>query len=429
MDFSNAERGIEKKKIDPIEKYMNDPRIQRKFKSFMAGNETELYSAEGLPAIGRKAWHELAQTYGLYSTSAGEGACRHVIVSKRPFHVGGNPLILSATAQQRFRDDFGLKINCCDYNDFEYYVNLYGAQPQLQLTLNAIAEFSLGVNQQEAELAWMTYLIEIKKKIWAHIKSSAGYKRFIAADLTPLANKTREYKAQLQLGDKYLDSKNYHKMYVSIDIKSANYNAFRWYDPDIFNIDGNPTSSWGEFVGSFAKDRPATAEYLKASKLFRQKIFWEFDHHKQKILWEYLIVHQAWLANGKFIQGYHISDEVVFEINELSAKEWWLEYAKSLSHNSNIFRVKIFRLYNVSKDKPWIVLKYLDGTSAIKCCNPTEHAIIWKRINDIPPDPRDYKYRWDQKNNDWEYIDEDINFLPNVLKALKSLIPNEASEV
>lgn len=69
-----------------------------------------------------------------------------------------------------------------------------------------------------------------------------------------------------------------------------------------------------------------------------------------------------------------------------------------------MFRVKIFELNSVEIDKPWIVLKYLDRTSAIKCCDPTEYTIVWKMINNIPLEQRDHKYRWDQKNNDWKYF-------------------------
>lgn len=374
---------------------MSNPKLQKKFQGFIASNETELYSSEGLPAVFRKAWHELAQQNGLYSTSAGEGISRHVIVSKRPFQVNGKPLIISATAQRRFRDDFGLKLNLCDYEDFEYYVDLFGARPLLTITRNAINEFD-GI-----ELKWMTYLIEVKKRIWDHIKKSPGYNRFVNDDLSL-------FKKKLKFPSNYLVPSNDGKLYVSFDLKSANYASLFWYAPEIFvNESGQQTNSWSEFVCGFAKDHPATSEYLKLSKLFRQKIFWEFDHGRQAILWEYLILDLAEKIDPKmFLSGYHISDEIVFEIDESS-----IPYFQNLELDSSRYRINFFHLRKVAEGKSWIIRESLDGECDIKCCNPTEFTIIWKHVHNIALEKRDFKFRWNQKLCDWEYTDDKIKWL------------------
>jgi hypothetical protein len=51
---------------------------------------------------------------------------------------------LSTTNQKKFRDDFDIKINLCDPNDFMYYIELYNpkyhTQEKLTWMINAIKE-------------------------------------------------------------------------------------------------------------------------------------------------------------------------------------------------------------------------------------------------------------------------------------------------
>jgi hypothetical protein len=386
--------------MDPYTVYINSDKLQKKFQSFLDGNETEMYSAEGLPAVCRKAWHDLAEIHKLHSASAGEGACRHVIVSKRPF--GNSLLIMSATVQRRFRDDFGIKINLCDYNDFEYYVDLYGIRQQLNMTLDSIGEFAAAFEemkegqQKPSELAWINYLNEIKKAIWAHITASDGYKRFMAADLKHFKSDTQAVQNKLKLGNNYLVPENDGKLYISIDIKGADFAALKWFDASIF--DGK---SWEDFIDKFVIDHPKTALYLKASKLFRLKVFWELSHRRQSIIWEYLITQVAKKYFGEGVRGYHVSDEIVFEVNDI------LSFQDI--QTDNMFRVRYFRLRHVAVGKSWMVREIIDTAAIqkidIKCCNPTEYTIVWKHLHGIPMEPRDYKYRWNQETNDWDYTE------------------------
>ena len=425
-------------KTDQLKTAMTNPKLVKKFKGFMDSNETELYSAEGLPAVWRKAWHELAHNYNLHSTSAGEGISRYVIVSKRPFQVGGNKLLLSATAQKHFREDFGIKLNLCDYNDFEYLVDLYNARHLLNITLAAIAEFP-AKTVYESELAWMQYLIKVKKDIWAHIKSTTSYKKFLSDDLRPLSLHIASAQTKYNLHSNYLIPENSGKMYVSFDIKSANYASLYTFYPGIFDqaLDELSTAHqvisdilpWSEFICRFINDHPAVLEYLKLSKLFRQKIFWEFNHGRQRTLWEYLIIKMIETCPFiNFVQNkYHISDEIVFEMDGTVSIDQVKEFASTL--DSNIFRVKIFTLHTLAVGKSWMLKKYTadlalkdtskDTSMDIKCCDPTEHTVAWKYVNGLQIDKRDLKLKYDQAKNDWIYMDPNIKWVYFPFTALK----------
>jgi hypothetical protein len=384
----NSEKGVSKHRGD-MEAYMKDKKFLSAFQGFVDGNETELYSPEGLPAFCRKAWHEKAVEYGFYTMSAGDGACRYVIISKRPFKANGATLLLSPTAQKRFREDFGLKINLTDHEDFEYFVDLYGARPQLNLTLAAIAEFP-------NEYDFMSYLIKIKKDIWAFIKSNPAYKEFEEANLEPLIQITKQVQHDMNLHSDYLKEKNNGKHYVSIDIRSANFNVFNYFYPGIFN-----TNSWSDVIQRFA-DKPATTTYLIESKLFRQKIFWEFNHARQSVLWEFLITNVAKSLHSESskLNGYHISDEIVFELDVEHNQAW---FESKLNELPSIYRVKFFKLEQIFGNQPWLVKRFTDGTFDIKCCSPTDYAIAWKRIHRLPTNLRDHKQKYDQTTGGWVY--------------------------
>lgn len=396
---------MKKSHVKSLEDYMDD-KLVKKFEAFISSDETVLYSPEGISTALRKVWHMLTEKYKLYSISAGEGMCRHVVVSKHPFKVNGDkPFLLSSTAQRRFRDDFGIKINVTDHEDFEYYVDLYNFRPQLNLTLAAIAEF---VKQGENELAWMTYLIDVKKKIWSHIKSTDGFNKFMTADLSEYIEATKQIKTQLNFGDVYLLKENSGKLYASIDLKSANYKSLYWYTKEMFMVSGIQTLSWTEFVSCFS-DKPATCEYLKMAKLFRQKIFWEFNRERQDILQEYLITRAATKITFPFNKAYHIRDELVFEIDNKN-EGLFLEFAKTL--DQNLYRASTFRLYQVAQNKEWLIRKFSDSID-IKCCDPTEYALIWKHVHGLPLEQRDLKWRWNREKNDWDYLDADIEWCKN----------------
>jgi len=369
--------------MDDYQKYITDPKVISMFQSFLVNDQQELYSPEGVPALIRKAWHTLAEKYKLYAISAGEGACRHVIISKKPFTVSDKPLLLTPSAQRNFRDDFGIKMNLCDHEDFEYYVDLFKARYQLNLTLDAIHEFP-------NEHTYMSYLIEVKKKIWTYMKNTDHYKKFLTDDFTEYIKKTKEIKEKFNFDDNYLDRKNNNKLFVSIDLKSANYNTMFWYCKEIFN-----NKPWKEFVSSFS-DYPKTAALIQESKMFRQKVFWELNQERQAILWDYLITKATSEINFPFIKAYHVGDEIVFEIENENI---------NLDLDDNIYRVRVFRLQLVADNRKWLIRKYLDNSIDIKCCSPTEYTVVWKKVHKLEIDKRDLKVKWDQKKEDWIYMD------------------------
>jgi len=388
-----------KKIQDDFRKCLDDAEVR--FKAFSESDDNEMSSPEYLSTAGRKAWHTLAEKYGMYSISAGEGVNRYVIVSKNQFKAADKPILMTPTAQRNFRDNFDLKINLCDHEDFEYFVDLFGAREQLNLMLRAIAEFP-------SEQAWLNHLNDVKVRIWAHIRVTAAYQRFLEADLSEFLKETDDIKAKFNFADSYLEKGNSGKTFVSIDLRSANYNTMFWFAKEMFMVDKVQTESWQSFVDNFSKDKPATAEFIKESKLFRQKIFWELEPNRQKTIYEYLITKILPDITFPIKKTYHVGDEIIFEVDE-GHNERINDFEKTL--DPRLYRLRVFHLYQIAANKPWMARKYADSID-IKCCNSTEYTLVWKRVNGLPIDPRDLKSSWNHQTKSWNVINvDDIKWL------------------
>lgn len=383
-----------KKIQDDFQRCIGD--AEAKFGPFLNSDDEEMRSPEHLSTAGRKAWHTLAEKYNLYSISAGEGVNRYVIVSKKQFKAADKPILMTPTAQRGFRDNFDLKINLCDHEDFEYFVDLFNARRQLNLMLAAIKEFP---NEQ----AWLNHINEVKVRVWSHIRSTNAYKLFLESDLSKYVDSINEVKAKYNFSDSYLEKENNGKTFVSVDIRSANYNAMFWFAKEIFMITGVQTDTWIDFIGRFSNDYPATGEFIKESKLFRQKVFWELEPERQKILYEYLVTRVLVNIGFPIKKAYNVGDEIILEIDD-GHDEKIKEFEAKL--DQHMYRVRLFRLYLVAENKPWLIRKYNDGMD-IKCCGATEYPLVWKKLNGLPIDPRDLKSSWNHKTKSWNTINVD----------------------
>lgn len=430
----NSEKGISKN-AGKMEKYIAGAKFQEAFETFRNSDDMVMYSPDGLEAYARKAWHDTAQSIGFYSMSAGDDAHRHVIVSKLPFE---KSLSLSTTAQKNFREDFGLKINLTDCDDFEYYVDMYGARDLLEATVAAVRECS-------SEFDFMTQLGNAKKAIWNDLKTSDGFAKYSTIDVSLLTNETIENKKRMNICNHgYTWRSNHGKYYVSIDLRSANFTSLRMFAPMLFH----GAIAWdmyldivfecAEIMNSY-HIKPGMRKYIDKSKTFRQKVFWEFDNARQSAMWEFIICKIAMCIVNLYpevaaLKTYHIGDEIVFELDDFARQRHLFNLDKVPGNimgdymvNDVPFRVKFFQLERIFDDRDWFVKKYicaddlndvkLDGSFDIMCCTAIDYAVAWKYVSsqytgeELIIYSRDLKHRYDAATSAWVYGD-----LPAVLK-------------
>jgi hypothetical protein len=138
---------------------------------------------------------------------------------------------------------------------------------------------------------------------------------------------------------------NHQKYFISIDMKSANFQSLRLTDPELVLN----TSTWEELVGKFT-----TYELFGKCKAFRQKVLSYLNQKKQQKIWEsimlfvyYRLCKHSVCSPTDFYA--HVSDELIILVDSLD-KLQVLSLAihrylnEQLPELSNCVRVEPFKL-------------------------------------------------------------------------------------
>lgn len=176
-------------------------------------------------------------------------------------------MIYKESTLRRFIKDYSLPIQPATNELMPYYIELYDEQfdtkRKWELFQSTVSKF---VNE-EAFMNYGTKLIETASDA---IKQLPAYQRF--ASLTDIDSKIPIQKEVR--GVPYTKSVNIYNpdnagnFFISIDMKNANYQSLRYWDPEIvFNTD-----TYYDFISKFT-----VMEYFKQSKHIRQTIFGHLD--------------------------------------------------------------------------------------------------------------------------------------------------------
>lgn len=379
----------------------------------------EFVSASGLHPQERRLIHELAQQMNYHSESRGEGNNRVVIVMKKDVSIdGGKCSYINTTTQKRFREDFDVKINLCDPNDFDYFVDLYKAKDKLQHLTEAQNE--IGVEEFPAHVR------KLKEHIVEKISSTNAFKKFQTMDLKPFSVAFDEHCLS---GNPYHERNN-HKYFVSIDFKSANFNSLRFVDPDI--LLGFRT--WSDLITHETKFK-----YFQESKLFRQKIFHLLEPTKTAIVTLYLIhtVYRKFCESGRGVLSansvvYINQDEMIVEVERGELEQMIHKLRKIINSEMNdladIVCIEGFRITQISSHYSYFAKEVIanvdkwsesdanvsNQTKVIFKNVPTEHyAICFKHYYGIEINDKDTKVAWCQKTRSFTHVDVDkLKLLP-----------------
>jgi len=458
------ENKITDKKYDgPVADILNDPKFIKKFKLFADDpTRNHLFSPECISSVARKIWHIQAEQLGLYSISIGEGRNRRVIISKKPFEEKDN-MIISTTSMKSFRDYNDININMADFNDFEYFIDLYNARSQLNEFIYAMNEIydkyhkkQLGLLQPSEELykaeftkedTWGYVLLHMKEIIHNDITAGSGYQNLLTANLDTFRNECSKiykelHKLNIKINKKTIYTvENNDKYYFSIDIKAANCNSFIFYDPSI--LLGHP--NWISLIRSYTSNSNIKTLFFEKSKLFRQKIFWRFNQKRQATIWEYLIMKILYgLVKNTTIEFIHANivqininaDEIIFELTNKSCQNKLIDLWNQILSDKSIwtsecddihrqilpewFRLNSFQL-NIIETKHKFMVKSNYIYDAITLDRPKIQfigvpiqwfAVVWKKWYGLDINDKDLKLRWDTTKDNWIYSDiTELNFI------------------
>lgn len=206
---------------------------------------------------------------------------------------------------KRFVSDKNLPISITDSRDrFFYYIDLYEDKFHSRSEWNDLCD-EIAINHNGDVDKFLEYFYYIRDKMINDILDSDGYKNFITTDMKKYS--VCDELKNIQHGNVY-NPENVGKNFLSIDLKSGNFQALKHFDKNIvLNED-----TYDEYVSRYT-----SSEYIQQSKYFRQVVFGKCNASRQIIIEKYLMsefykhfkYREDWLKLVRFN-----NDELVFEL-------------------------------------------------------------------------------------------------------------------
>ena len=177
---------------------------------------------------------------------------------------------------KRFVSDFDFPVSMVnDYRMFCYQLELY--EPELK-TLTRWKELQQMIKERFGgdTDAFVEYYNKVRNDIITKTYESAAYQEFNNMDMSRFAVKDRP---QVSKNNVY-NCENDGKMFLSVDLRRANFQALKYVNRRIFN----GAQTYEEYVGQFTD-----LDYLKTSKYTRQVIFGQLNPSRHTTVEQYLI--------------------------------------------------------------------------------------------------------------------------------------------
>lgn len=219
----------------------------------------------------------------------------------------------------RFIEDYGLPISVPYEPWFSKSIDLlekyYGSRTKYNNLIKEIKDRTPG--------QFITQNREIRHEIRSWVGGNEAYLNFSKDKEIPETYKvSKDFpKKEIYKGD------NVGKLYLSIDLKEANFQALRFYDPSIVR----DCETWGEFIGKWSD-----SEYLKKTKLNRQRLLGKLSPEKQSIIETYIMVgiHKLFSDRWNLELVSLKTDEIIYQIPKEIDREKLLDDALWISKNN-----------------------------------------------------------------------------------------------
>jgi len=257
---------------------------------------------------------------------------------------------LSNSVKKRFLKDWSIPFQVVQEPFWNYAIDeinlVYDTKSNVQLLEETIKK--LGTEEE-----FFSEGHRIKYDLINSIKSTKTYQK-LGQD------KLNDYKIQNKVKQQNIYTvDNTNKTFISLDLKKANFNVFKYYNPElVLNFE-----TYEDLIGSVTD-----LEYFKGSKYLRQVIFGNLLPKKQQLLQKFVIGKLVeFLSNEMNIQIEDIlsssSDEVVFVVGENDAEQIVQSIKNKLHQIEDVkefaswVHVETFKLVQV-ENKPYFVKEF-----------------------------------------------------------------------
>jgi hypothetical protein len=282
---------------------------------------------------------------------------------------------VSEKLKERFCKDCNIPLRLYKEPYFTERLQLYDSY------YNTLDKWNIFVRELEKYKCEQDYLEEynrVKNAAINDIKISDGYKRFNEEDMGKYSVKYKDLPSK----DIYKSS-NVGKLFISIDMRKANFSALKFYDKSIFSN----ADTWEEFVGRYTKNK-----HIVNSKYIRQVILGNCNPKRQVTYEKYLMglvleVLIDELGYSASDIAFFSNDEIVIDVRKYEdciRKRELIEW--QIKGYFNIpFRIELFYLRKITGTNGYykgIVKNIIEREYEFKCLNNYTLPFVLRKFNE-----------------------------------------------
>lgn len=284
-------------------------------------------------------------------------------------------MVISNKLKQRFCKDCNIPISVYDEPYFsdrlELYDKFYRSKEKWNVFLKELEKYN-------CEQDYFEEYNRVKDVVINAIKESEGFSKFNSEDMNNFSVKY----TNLPSKDIYKES-NVGKLFISIDMKKANFSALWHYDYSIF--DGSKT--WEEFIGEYT-----TNKHIINSKYIRQVIFGNCNPRRQVAYEKYImgeVLSHIEKYNLKDKVVFFSNDEIVFDMSNDDVELKLLLYMckclqEDINEDLNIpCRVELFKILKIKGTDGYlkeVIRNIYDREYKIKCLNSYMLPFVMRKL-------------------------------------------------
>ncbi len=215
---------------------------------------------------------------------------------------------VSAKAKERFCKDCNVSIRIFQEPYFTDRLKLYD---KFYGTLGKWEVFLRELTKYHCEQDYFEEYNRVKDAAIMYIKNTEAYQRFNAEDM----NKYRVSHPDLP-GKDIFKAANDGRVFISIDMKKANFSSLQHYDPAIFDY----ADSWEDFIGRYTGN-----QHIINSKYIRQVILGNCNPKRHITYEKYLMdgvltsLTEIYVPIDKIV--FFSNDEIVADVSDMNKPE------------------------------------------------------------------------------------------------------------
>ena len=237
--------------------------------------------------------------------------------------------------RQRFCKDCDIPVNIFDEPYFSDRLKLF------DFLYNSVSKWDLFKSElakYDSAMDYFTDYSRIKDEAIETVRSTEGFQLFTAYGINDFSIKNKGLPV-----NKIYNPENNGRVFLSVDMKKANFSALREYRDDIFG--GSDT--WEEFISRFTDNK-----HIINSKYIRQVIMGNLNPKRQtayeKMLMDKLltdILHAKVI--GKESVAAFLADEIIFDVTDLENRREVIADIYKISGQVPYMNTEAFSLHKI----------------------------------------------------------------------------------